>query len=55
MNANHAIVNFASIAVPLPRNARSMPAAFRRTRFVHATDRLGMSMFLSNDLLAAVS
>jgi hypothetical protein len=55
MNPNHAIVDLAPVAVPLPRNARGMLAAFCRAGFVHATDRFGMSVVLSNDLLAAIS
>jgi hypothetical protein len=54
MNANHAIVDLASIAVPLASDASSLFAAFRRARLVHATDRFIVGMFPDNDLLAAI-
>lgn len=55
MNADHAIVDLASIAVPLARDACGLFAAFRRARFVHTTDRFIVGMLLGNDLLAAIS
>jgi hypothetical protein len=54
MNTHHTVVDFAAIAVVLPAHAHRMLAALGRARLVDATDRLGMSVLLGDDLLAAV-
>jgi len=55
MNSDHAIVDLAPIAVPLPGNAHGMFAALGRARLVHTTDGLGMGMVPGNDPLAAIT
>jgi hypothetical protein len=55
MNADHTIVDLATVAVVLPTDTHGMPTAFGRAGLVHAADRFGMGMVLRDDLLAAVS
>jgi len=55
MNCHHAVVNLATVAVPLPRGSHRMLAALGRARFIHASDGLRVSVLLGHDLLDAVS
>lgn len=55
MNADHAVVHLAAIAVPLAPHAHGLPAALGRARFVDAANRLRMSVLLGHDRLTAVT
>ena len=55
MNRHHAVVHFATVAVPLPRDPHRLATALGRARFIHAPDRFGGGVLLSHDPLAAVS
>lgn len=55
MHADDAVVNLAATAEPLPPDADGMVAALGRSRFIDATDRLGMGVFVGNQLLTAVA
>jgi glyoxylase-like metal-dependent hydrolase (beta-lactamase superfamily II) len=55
MNADHAVVDFPAVTVPLASRAHRLVAALRRARLVDATDGLRMRVIPSHDRLAAVS
>jgi len=55
MNANHTVVDFASVAVPLPGNSHGLFAALGHARLIHTTDRFGVSVLFGHDLLASIS
>jgi hypothetical protein len=55
MHSHHAVVNFATVSVPLPTDAHRISAAFGRARLVHATDRVGVGVLCGNDLLTSIS
>ena len=55
MNAHHAVVDLAAVAVVLPARAHRLLAALGRARLVDAADGLGMGLLLGDDLLAAVA
>ncbi len=55
MNAYNAVVDFAATAEPLSAGANGVIAAFGGARFVDATNRVGVGMFASDQLLAAVA
>ena len=55
MDAHHAVVDLASVAVILPAHADGMLAALCRPRLVHAADRPGMGVIGGDDLLEPVS
>ena len=55
MHADDAVIDLATTAEPLPPGAHGMAAALGRPRFIETADRLGMSMFTGNQLLAVVA
>ena len=55
MHADDAVVDLATTSQPLPCDARGIAAALGRSRFVEAADRLRMSVFAGNQLLAVVA
>jgi len=55
MNAHHAVVDLAAVAVVLSAHAHRMSAALGRARLVDAADRCGMGVLPGDDLLAAVA
>jgi hypothetical protein len=55
MYADDAVVDLATTSQPLPRSTRGMAAALGRPRFVEAADRLWMSVFAGNQLLAVIA
>jgi hypothetical protein len=55
MYPDHTVVDLPTVAVPLASDPHGRFAALRRARLIHATDGLGMSMILGDDLLAAIS
>jgi hypothetical protein len=55
MHADDAVVNLAATAEPLPRGTDRMVAALGRSRFINTADRLGVSVFARNQLLALVA
>jgi len=54
MHSDHAGVNFAPLAIPLPGDTHGLVAAFADRRLVHHADRVGVSVVLGHDLLATV-
>jgi hypothetical protein len=54
MHAHNAIVHLAATAQPLPRGTGCMHAALGGPRFIHAADRLRVSVFAGNQLLALI-
>jgi hypothetical protein len=55
MNPHNTVVDLPAVAVVLSSNTHRIFAAFRRARFVDATDRLGMGVVFGHDLLASIS
>ena len=55
MHADHAVVDFAATAQPLPSDADGMAAAFGRCRFVQIAKGLGMGVLAGQQLLAVVA
>lgn len=55
MNAHNTVVNFPTVPIPLPTDAHCMFAAFGRAGLVQTTNRLGVRMVFSHDLLASIS
>jgi hypothetical protein len=55
MHADDAVVHLAATAEPLPAGADRLLAALGRSRFIDAADRLGVSVFARNQLLALVA
>jgi hypothetical protein len=55
MHADHAVVNLAATAEPLPTDADRMAAALGCSRFIDAADRLGVGVLACNQLLALVA
>jgi hypothetical protein len=55
MNAHHAVVDLAAVAVVLATDSHGVLAALGRPRLVHAADRFGVRMLFGDDLLAAIS
>jgi hypothetical protein len=54
MHPYHAVVHFAPVAVPLPRDAHRVVAALGHPRLVHHPDRLRVGMVRGDDLLATI-
>jgi len=54
MHADRTVFDLATIAVVLPTGTDGMRAAFGVARFVEDPDRVGMGVFLGDDLLAAI-
>ena len=55
MHADDAVVNLAATAEPLPPGADRLVAALGCSRFINQADRLAMSVFARNQLLAFVT
>ena len=55
MNTDHTVIHLSPVAVPLATGADGLVAALGGARFVHATNRLGVGVFLGHNLLAPVS
>jgi hypothetical protein len=55
MNRHHTVVDFPPVAIPLPADGDGLVAALGRAGLIHATDGVGMSMFLGHNLLAPIS
>ena len=55
MNSNHTVVDLTSVPIPLASGPYRLTATLGRAGLIDATDRLGMSMLSSNDLLAPIS
>ncbi len=55
MNADHTVVDLASVAVPLARGPHGLFAALGRARLIHAADGFWVSVLPGHDLLASVS
>jgi hypothetical protein len=55
MHADDTVVDLAATAQPLPRGADRLVAALGRPRFINAADRLGVSVFTGDQLLAPVA
>ena len=55
MNTDHAVVDLAETPQPLPRGGDGLVATLARSGLVHDTDRLGVSVFVGDELLAPVT
>lgn len=55
MDADDAVVHLAAAAEPLPSGPDRLIAALGRPRFIDAADRLGVGVFLGDQLLAPVA
>jgi hypothetical protein len=55
MHADDTVIHLAPTAEPLPPGADRLVAALGRSRFINAADRLGVSVFVCNQLLADVA
>ena len=55
MHADHAVVDLAATAEPLPPGADRILAALECSRFVHAADGLPVRVFAGNQVLALVA
>ena len=55
MNPHNTVVDLPAVAVVLPADAHRIFAAFRRARFVDATDGLRVGVVFGHDLLASIS
>ena len=55
MHSDDTVVVLSTIAVPLPADTDGFFAALGRTRFVDATNGLGMGMLAGDDLLASIA
>jgi hypothetical protein len=54
MHSHHAVVHFAPVAIPLPRDAHRLVPTFGDRGLVHHADRLRMTVILGQQLLATV-
>jgi hypothetical protein len=55
VHTNDAVVHLAATAEPLPADADGLVAAFGRSRFIDAADRLGVGVFVPHQLLALIA
>jgi len=55
MHSHHAVVNFATVSVPLPTDAHGIFATLGRAGLVHAADRVGVGVLGGHDLLTPIS
>lgn len=55
MDRDHAVLHFAATAQPLPRYAHGLIAALGRSRFIQATNRLGVEVVADDESLALVA
>ena len=55
MHNDHAVVDLAAVAAPLPLYAHRIASALGHSRLVHRANRLWMGVVGSHDLLAAIT
>jgi hypothetical protein len=55
MHAHHTVVDLPTVPIPLPAGPDRLLAALGCTGLVDATDRFGMGMLFSHNLLASIS
>jgi hypothetical protein len=54
MHPDHAVIHFAPVAIPLPRDAHRVVPTLGDRGLVHHADRRGMTVILGHQLLATV-
>lgn len=55
MHAHHAVFDLAAIPIVLPSHRRRVVSTFVNARFVDEPHRLGMGVFLCDDLLTTIA